>query len=86
MNPKRVYRILREDNLLCVRKRKFVVTADSNHGRKVYPNLDAEVVVTDVDRLWVADITYIRLQDEFVYFLLDCASGRRGSWSGRRAS
>ena len=39
VNPKRVYRIMREDNLLCVRKRKFVVTTDSNHGRKVYPNL-----------------------------------------------
>ena len=39
VNPKRVYRLLREDNLLCVRKRKFVVTTDSNHGRKVYPNL-----------------------------------------------
>ena len=41
VNPKRVYRIMREDNLLCVRKRKFVVTTDSNHGRKVYPNLAA---------------------------------------------
>ena len=39
VNPKRVYRLMREDNLLCVRKRKFVVTTDSNHGRKVYPNL-----------------------------------------------
>ena len=39
VNPKRVYRILREDNLLCVRKRKFIVTTDSNHRRKVYPNL-----------------------------------------------
>ena len=35
VNPKRVYRLMREDNLLCVRKRKFVVTTDSNHGRKV---------------------------------------------------
>ena len=57
VNPKRVYRIMREDNLLCVRKRKFVVTTDSNHGRKVYPNLAREMVVTDVDQLWVADIT-----------------------------
>ena len=39
VNPKRVYRLLREDNLLCVRKRKFVVTTDSNHNRQVYPNL-----------------------------------------------
>jgi len=38
VNPKRVYRLLREDNLLCVRKRKFVVTTDSNHNRPVYPN------------------------------------------------
>jgi len=37
MNPKRVHRLLREDNLLCVRKRKFVVTTDSNYGRNVYP-------------------------------------------------
>lgn len=36
VNPKRVYRILREDNLLCIRKRKFVATTDSNHGRKIY--------------------------------------------------
>jgi hypothetical protein len=39
VNPKRVYRLLREDNLLCVRRRKFVVTTDSNHERKIYPNL-----------------------------------------------
>jgi transposase-like protein len=41
VNPKRVYRVMREDNLLCVRRRKFVVTTDSNHGRKIYPNLAA---------------------------------------------
>jgi len=67
VNPKRVYRILREDNLVWVRKRKFIVTTDSNHGRTVYPNLASEMVVSDVDQLWVADITYIRLQDEFVF-------------------
>jgi hypothetical protein len=46
-----VYRILREDNLPCVRKRKFVITTDSNHGRKVYPNLARETEVTDIDQL-----------------------------------
>jgi putative transposase len=64
INPKRVYRLMREDNLLCVRKRKFVVTTNSNHGRKVYPNRATDMVVTDMDQLWVSDITYIRLQDE----------------------
>jgi putative transposase len=86
VNPKRVYRILREDNLLCVRKRKFVVTTDSNHGRKVYPNLANEMVVTDVDQLWVADITYIRLQDEFVFLavILDACSRRVIGWALER--
>jgi len=84
VNPKRVYRILREDNLLCVRKRQFVVTTDSNHGRKVYPNLAGQMMeVNDVDRLWVADITYIRLQDEFVFLavILDACSRRVIGWA-----
>jgi transposase InsO family protein len=86
VNPKRVYRILREDNLLCVRKRKFVVTTDSNHGRKVYPNLAADMVVTDVDQLWVADITYIRLLEEFVFLavILDACSRRVIGWALER--
>jgi putative transposase len=86
VNPKRVYRILREDNLLCVRKRKFVVTTDSNHGRKVYPNLAGKLVVDDVDQLWVADITYIRLQDEFVFLavILDACSRRVIGWALER--
>ena len=58
---------MREDNLLCVRKRKFVVTTDSNHGMKTYPNLARKMVLTDVDQLWVTDITYIRLREEFVF-------------------
>jgi transposase InsO family protein len=61
VNPKRVYRLMREDNLLCVRKRKFVVTTDSNHGRKVYPNLARHLLLTGTDQLWRADITYILL-------------------------
>jgi transposase InsO family protein len=83
VNPKRVYRILREDNLLCVRKRKFVVTTDSNHGHKIYPNVAREMVLTGVDQLWRADITYIRLQDEFVYMavILDAYSRRVIGWA-----
>ena len=86
VNPKRVYRILREDNLVCVRKRKFIVTTDSNHGRTVYPNLASEMVVSDVDQLWVADITYIRLQDEFVFLavILDACSRRVLGWALER--
>jgi putative transposase len=83
VNPKRVYRIMREDNLLCIRKRKFVVTTDSRHGRKVYPNLAAEMVLVRIDQLWVADITYIRLQEEFVFLavILDAYSRRVIGWA-----
>jgi transposase InsO family protein len=83
VNPKRVYRLLRADNLLCVRKRKFVVTTDSNHGRKIYPNLAGEMALTGIDQLWVADITYIRLQTEFVYLavVLDAFSRRVIGWA-----
>jgi putative transposase len=83
VNPKRVYRLMREDNLLCVRKRKFVVTTtDSNHGRKVYPNLAGAMAVTGIDQLWVADITYIRLESEFVYLavVIDAYSRRVIGW------
>jgi putative transposase len=83
VNPKRVYRLLREDNLLCIRKRKFKVTTDSNHGRQVYPNLAGQMMLTDINQLWVADITYIRLNTEFVYLavVIDAFSRRVIGWA-----
>jgi len=83
VNHKRVHRILREDNLLCVRRRKFVVTTNSQHGRRVYPNLARHMVLTGVDQLWIADITYIRLQGEFIYLavILDAYSRRVIGWA-----
>ena len=82
VNRKRVQRLMREDNLLCVRKRKFVVTTDAAHGLKVYPNLAGSMILTGVDQLWVADITYIRLEEEFVYLavILDAYSRRVIGW------
>lgn len=81
-NRKRVQRIMREDNLLCIRRRKFVVTTQSGHGLTVYPNLAPEMTITAPDQLWVADITYIRLDQEFVYLtvVLDACSRRVIGW------
>lgn len=86
VNHKRVRRIMREDNLLCLRRRKFVVTTDSNHNRPVYPNLAGELVQTGINQLWVADITYIRLETEFVYLavVLDAYSRRVIGWDLER--
>jgi putative transposase len=79
VNRKRVQRLMRADNLPRVTKRKFVVpTTDSAHGLKVYPNRAASMILTGIDQLWVADITYIRLEEEFVYLavILDAYSKR----------
>ena len=83
VNAKRVYRLMRQDNLLCLRKRKFVVTTDSNHGRKIYPNLAAKIASTGVSQLWVADITYVRLEEEFIFVavILDAYSRRVIGWA-----
>jgi putative transposase len=87
INHKRVLRLMGSDNLLCVRRRKFLFTTDSRHGLPIYPNLVEGLVVTGIDQLWVADITYIRLQLEFVYLavLLDAFSRRCLGWALRRS-
>ena len=78
-----VRRILRTDNLLAVRKRKFVATTESQHCFTVYPNLARYVEVKAINQLWVADITYVRLGHEFVYVavVLDVYSRRVVGWS-----
>lgn len=87
VNHKRVRRMMREDNLLCLRQRKFVVTTDSDHDRPVYPNLAGELELTGLNQLWVADITYIRLEMEFVYLavVLDAYSRRVIGWALERS-
>jgi transposase InsO family protein len=83
INSKVVLRLLREDNLLCLRRRAFVATTDSKHRFTVYPNLARDLVLTDINQLWVADITYIRLPREFIYLaaVLDAHSRRCIGWA-----
>jgi len=85
INHKRVLRLMREDNLLCIRRRRFVMTTDSNHCWKIYPNLARSMVLTGLNQLWVADITYVRLRLEFVYVavIVDVYSRRVVGWSVR---
>lgn len=84
VNHKRVLRIMREDNLLCRRKKAFKpVTTNSNHSFKIYPNLAKDMVVTGLNQLWVADITYIHLPRGFAYLaaILDLFSRKCIGWS-----
>ena len=82
VNHKCVARLLREDNLLSIRHKKFVLTTESRHGFVRYPNLASRMAPTAINQLWVADITYIRLSEEFVYLavVLDAYSRRVVGW------
>jgi transposase InsO family protein len=86
VNHKRVARIMREDNLLAVQPRRFMVTTRSNHKLEVYLNLASRMKLTGIHQLWVADITYIRLQAEFVYLavILDGFSRKVVGWELER--
>lgn len=83
VNHKHVLRLMRQDNLLCLRRKSFVVTTDSRHSLRVYPNLAGAITPVSVNQLWRADITYIRLRAEFVYLavVLDAYSRRVIGWA-----
>jgi putative transposase len=84
VNHKRVLRLMRTDNLLCLRRRAFVpATTDSRHSWRVVPNLARGLEVTGLDQLWVADITYVRLLEEFAFLaiVLDAFSRRVIGWA-----
>jgi len=87
VNKKRVLRLMRADNLLCLRKRAFVPpTTNSRHSWRIYPNLARHLEPMATNQLWVADITYVRLAEEFAYLavLLDAFSRRAVGWALER--
>jgi transposase InsO family protein len=80
VNHKKVLRLMREDNLLCLRRRGWVKT--TQQGEQIYPNLIPNMALSSINQLWVADITYIRLRDEFIYLavILDAFSRKCIGW------
>ena len=67
VNHKKVLRIMRQDSLLCLVKGKGIRTTDSNHPYPRFPNLVKDLVVSSLNQVWFADITYIRILTTFVY-------------------
>jgi putative transposase len=82
VNHKRVSRLMRVDNLLALRKKRYVLTTDSHHPFAIYPNLVPRLMVNSINQLWVADITYIRLRETFLYLavILDAHSRKAVGW------
>jgi transposase InsO family protein len=87
VNHKRVHRVMRESSLLCKTKRRYKATTDSAHGQAVYPNLLAGLTVDSLDRVWVADITYVRLPSGFCYvaMIMDSLSRKVVGWHMSRS-
>lgn len=85
VNHKKILRIMRKNSLTMKKKRRYVRTTDSGHGLLIYPNLAKELLVTGINQLWVADITYIRLRYEFTYLacILDAFSRKVVGWALR---
>jgi putative transposase len=83
VNRKKVIGLMQADNLLCLRKRRFVCTTDSRHTYAVYPNLTHDWKPNQINQLWVADITYIRLRESFLYLavILDAYSRKVIGWA-----
>jgi transposase InsO family protein len=83
VNHKRVARMMAEDNLLAVRRRKYIVTTESEHDLPVFRNVAAGLKLSGINQLWVADLTYIRLREQFLYLavVLDAFSRRVVGWA-----
>jgi len=84
VNSKKVRRIMKEDNLICRKKKAFrPVTTQSDHDYNIYPNLVKDIEVTGLNQVWVADITYIRLVNEFIYLaaIIDIFSRKCIGWA-----
>jgi putative transposase len=83
VNRKKVARMMRDDNLLAIQPKRLVVTTNSKHTCEVYLNLASRMTLTDINQLWVADITYVRLKGEFVYLavILDSFSRKVAGWA-----
>lgn len=76
VNHKRVARLMGANGLGIMQRRRFIATTDSDHDQPVFPNLYRNVIPTQLDTVWVADITYIRIDCGFCYLaaILDACS------------
>src|SRR3954451_13141471 len=83
LSHKRAVRLMRLDNLLSLRRSAFVSTTDSDHDFEVHVNLASRMQLSGVNQLWLADITFVRLQHEFVYLavFLDAFSRKGVGWA-----
>ena len=84
INHKRIKRIMQEYGLYSALRRQYKIrTTDSNHSYRVYPNLVLGKKLDGIDQVWASDITYIRIEAEFVYLaaIIDVYSRKIVGWA-----
>lgn len=84
VNDKKIRRLQRKYQLFPIRWQSFkIATTDSNHHHRVYPNLLVGKTLTGINQAWVADITYIRIRQGFVFLaaILDRYSRKVIGWA-----
>jgi len=67
VNGKKLRRLMREHGVQPKRRRRYIVTTDSNHAGPIYPDLAKGFVPDRPNQLWVADLTYVTISGGFVY-------------------
>lgn len=65
-----LFSLLSEHNMLIRRKKRKIFTTDSNHSFRIYGNLIKDMEIIKPNQVWVSDITYFRVTDNFVFISL----------------
>ncbi len=83
-NKKRIARLMKINSIKAKTKKKYKITTDSNHGLSVAENLLMQnFEVSEVNKIWVSDITYIGTMEGWLYLavIMDLCSRRIVGWS-----
>ena len=84
INTKKIRRLQKKFGLFPVRLRKYVKTTDAKHSHRIYPNLlKSYSPLSELDKVWVSDITYVRILTGFVYvaIIMDLYSKKVVGWA-----
>jgi len=83
VGERRLRRVMKKYSLQAKIRRAYVRTTDSDHGHRVYPNLIQHVIPIQVNHIWASDLTYIRIQNGFVFLavILDLFSRKVIGWA-----
>jgi putative transposase len=69
INKKKVLRIMREMGIEGLYPKRKINTTIKNNDHKVYPYLLTNLEIDRINQVWATDITYIKINNKFMYFM-----------------